>query len=144
MHEVRDMFAKGDSDARSPVARDPETEPALLAYVAACRQTEQRIHETLSPWVAGRKPIIVWGVGTHTQRLLATSCLAEADIRAFVDSNPRYQGMSMNGVPVLSPAQLGERREPILVSSFAFQGEIARQIRNDLGLENELILLYPH
>jgi len=81
-------------------------------------------------------------VGTHTQRLMATSRLAQADIRAFVDSNPRYQGKTISGVPVLAPAALKGRLEPILISSRIFQQEIQEQIRNQLGLTNELILLY--
>jgi hypothetical protein len=48
----------------------------------------------------------------------------------------------LHGRPILAPAALKERTEPVLISSRVFQQEIADQIRNDLGCGNELILLY--
>jgi len=74
---------------------------------------------------------------------LATSRLAEAKISAFVDSNSRYQGKSLNDIPIIAPADLRDRPEPILISSRVFQQEIESKIRNDLQLSNEIIKLYP-
>ncbi len=139
---INAIFRRAAAGARHPLERDEGTEAALAAYVAASREVERGIHAALEPWVRSARPIIVWGVGTHTQRLLATGTLARARIAAFVDSNPRYQGKQMNGLPILAPASLRGRTEPILVSSRFFQKEIERQIRGELGLPNELILLY--
>jgi hypothetical protein len=73
---------------------------------------------------------------------LASGNLARANIAAFVDSNPKYQGKQLNGVPVLSPDALKARPEPILISSQVFEHEIVRQIREDLRLDNKVITLY--
>jgi len=73
---------------------------------------------------------------------MATSRLAEADIAAFIESNSRYHGKTLQGRPILAPEALRDRREPVLISSRAFQHEIAEQIRSGLGCGNELILLY--
>jgi SAM-dependent methyltransferase len=140
--EVKAMFRRLETWPAPAPEYDTATEPALAAYISRSEDVERRIHEAIAPWVENRRPIIVWGVGTHTQRLMATSRLAQADIRAFVDSNPRYQGKTISGVPVLAPAALKGRLEPILISSRIFQQEIQEQIRNQLGLTNELILLY--
>ncbi len=121
---------------------DHETGPALEAYVASSAVIERSIHAALDPVVANGRPIVVWGVGTHTQRLLAESPLGRARIAAFVDSNPRYQGGELHGAPVVGPEALAGRDEPILISSRFYQTEIERQIRRDLGLTNEIILLY--
>jgi 2-polyprenyl-3-methyl-5-hydroxy-6-metoxy-1,4-benzoquinol methylase len=141
-HVINAMFRMVADAPRPPLARDTETEPALAAYIGASRAVEERIHAAIAPWVRSGRGIVVWGVGTHTQRLLATSALAQAKIVAFVDSNARYQGKLMNGVPVLAPEALRGRPEPILISSRFFQKEIERQIRDTLRLGNELILLY--
>jgi hypothetical protein len=92
--------------------------------------------------VDARRRILVWGVGTHTSRLMATSRLADADIAGFIESNSRYHGKSLHGRPIMPPRALKEHSEPVLISSRVFQNEIAEQIRNDLGCKNELILLY--
>ena len=43
---------------------------------------------------------------------------------------------------MVGPEALAGRDEPILISSRFYQTEIERQIRRDLGLTNEIILLY--
>jgi len=43
---------------------------------------------------------------------------------------------------VISPASIGGRREPILISTRGFQREIRDQIRDQLKLDNEVIMLY--
>jgi SAM-dependent methyltransferase len=138
--EIKALFQlTGKSPA--PI-HDSDTEPALLAYVGRSRARESRLEQVLGELARNQRPILVWGVGTHTQHLLASSSLGKVNIIAFVDSNPNYHGHTLHDVPVLSPAELAARPEPILISSQQFQNEIADQIRNGLGLSNEIVLLY--
>ena len=125
-----------------PVTRDNETEPGLRAYIAGCQAEDLRIRARIDASLAPGERMIVWGAGTHTLRLLAVGGLDAAKIVLFVDSNPKYQNQDLRGIPVVSPGALGERTEPILISSRGFQREIQDQIRNNLGLSNPLILLY--
>jgi len=134
-------FRKSNAPSRQ-AQRDTETLPALTFYVDASKRVESVILATIARVVETRFPIVVWGTGTHTLRLLATSNLGDADIRAYVDSNPRYWGKSLKGIPIISPEDLRHHNEPILVSSQVYQSEIAAHIRDDLKLGNELILLY--
>jgi len=106
------------------------------------QEVENRIRHTIDSLVESASPIIVWGVGTHTLHLLASSRLPQANICAFVDSNPRYQGKQLNGLPIIAPADLQERPETILISSRVFQSVIEKQIRDDLKLDNKVIKLY--
>jgi SAM-dependent methyltransferase len=124
------------------VQPDTTTEAGLAAYIRCSQVVDDKIRRTIDGLNQRQQPIIVWGVGTHTQRLLAAGNLAQVPITAFVDSNPRYQGKLLHGSPIVPPAWLHNRPEPILISSRVFQQEIARQITADLGLANELILLY--
>jgi SAM-dependent methyltransferase len=130
-----------DGDAGRPIAHDRESEKGLVRYVESCRAEEARIAAAIEGLVDSGAPLIVWGVGTHTSRLLATSRLSEARIVAFIDSNVHYQNKELLGVPVLPPSALRTRPERVLVSSRPFQTEIAEQIRA-MGCPNELILLY--
>ena len=136
------VFRARDGWAGGPIERDVDTESALTAYIAESGRMEAGIHAMITRWVESEQEIIVWGVGTHTQRLLAESPLGSARIVAFVDSNPRYQGKHLAGVPIIPPSALPGRREPILISSRFYQREIERQIREELRLKNEIILLY--
>lgn len=135
------IYKKNDCH-KLPTVRDIETEQGLIAYIRQSQKVDDRTRQTIDEIVTSGKPITVWGVGTHTQRLLATSSLGKAIISAFVDSNSKYQGKKLNGVSIIAPADLKKRSEPILISSRVFQQDIKKQIQEDIKLNNELILLY--
>lgn len=142
MANVSAAFRKEAVPVGFTPAFDAGTHPALERYIRDCAEVERRLHARIDALVDSGEPLIVWGVGTHTSRLLATSRLAEGRIGAFVDSNARYQGRELDGIPIVAPETLRGRPEPILVSSRVFEREIERQIRDDLRLPNEVILLY--
>ena len=73
---------------------------------------------------------------------LAAGAFANVRVAAFIDSNPKYRGRTLHGVPILGPTDLGQRPEPILISTRGFQREIGEQIRGQLKLENRVICLY--
>ena len=125
----------------SPVAPALEatSEAGVRAYLERCWKWTESENRVIATLVEAQRPVIIWGIGTLCQRLLATTRLRDANIRAFIDSNPHYQGRSMIGRPVIGPHQLMGRTEPILISSWVFVDEITRQIREELGLDNEII-----
>ena len=105
------------------------------------RVRDARLRGLIDELADSGRPIVVWGVGTHTTRLIAASRLAEANIVAFIESNARYHGKTLRGRPILPPSALNARGEAVLISSRVFQQEIADQIRG-LGCPNDLITLY--
>ena len=141
MSNVSAFYRKEESVAQH-IEFDVDTAAGLDRYIAASAADDRRLQSKIDALVDGGQPIVVWGVGTHTSRLMATSRLAEAQIVAFVESNSRYHGKTLHGRPILPPEALRERSEAVLISSRVFQQEIAEQIRTGLGCPNELILLY--
>jgi SAM-dependent methyltransferase len=127
------------SSTRSPDWRTPA---GLERYIAKSTAADQQIQTSISLLADDQTPVMVWGTGAHTLRLLQTSRLGEARITAFIDSNARYQDKQLRGVPILAPDAVRGRSEPILISSRVYQHELANRIRNEMGLSNQLILLY--
>ena len=142
MSNVSAFYQKQDDDVPQHIEFDAGSAAGLDRYLAASAADDRRLQAKIDEVVDARQPILVWGVGTHTSRLMATSRLAEADIVAFVESNSRYHGKTLHGRPIVPPEALRERPEPVLISSRVFQQEIADQIRTGLACPNELILLY--
>ena len=142
MPVVAAVYERSD-DGQPASARDEATLPALREYVEKSAAMDRGIQNAIDRLVDSGEPVVVWGVGTHTARLLETSRLRKANIRAFVDSNANYHGKELAGVPILPPDVLRERTEPVLISSRVFQKEIAAQIRQQLRCQNPIILLYP-
>jgi len=134
------FFARGET-VSGTIEYDRETRPNLQEYIAQSAAVDRCIREKIVAR-AGARQIVVWGAGTHTRRLLAMGAFDQVSVRAFVDSNPKLQGSTLHGRPVLRPAELYGLAEPILISTRGFEREIRDKIRNELSLPNELILLY--
>jgi len=83
------------------------------------------------------KNTIIWGVGALTQRLLMTTKIRNK-IFKFVDSNKNLIGKKLDGIDILSPDKLVEYNNPILISSFAFKDEIAKETRKR-ELKNKIV-----
>lgn len=142
MSNISAVYRRSAALPAGPMTRDEGTVRGLERYITSCYTEDVRLRSLIDRIADAQRPILVWGVGTHTTRLMATSRLADANIVAFIESNARYHGRSLCGRPIIAPEALREHDEPVLVSSRVFQHEIAHQIRDGLGCANELILLY--
>ncbi|MEJ7826672.1 MAG: class I SAM-dependent methyltransferase [Segetibacter sp.] len=137
------VFSKNfQIEAQSIFSPDVQTKDNLVTYIQICNDKEKAVKSAIEKVVDKEEPIIIWGTGAQTLRLLANSKLGEAKIEAFVDSNPKYQGQSLNGIPIISPTSVIDKKEPILISTRPYQNEIEQQIREVLKLKNEVIKLY--
>ncbi|MCU1337568.1 MAG: Methyltransferase type 12 [Bryobacterales bacterium] len=129
------------TEAPQELEPDNVTEPGLRRYIEESAATDRRVCQAIQDGARDRD-LLVWGTGAHTRRLLAKGAFEGIRIAAFIDSNPQYQGRELQGVPVVSPRSLAGRTEPILISTRGFQREIRDQIRGQLRLTNEVIMLY--
>lgn len=83
--------------------------------------------------------IIVWGAGSLTQRLLKTTNLGRKVLK-LVDISDILVGKQLNGFEIISPDNLSNYKEPILISPFRFKKEIADEIKKR-KLKNKIITL---
>ena len=121
---------------------DIETEPALRSYIKKSRLLEAQIASLVDECVKSQCPLLVWGAGTHTLRLLETGNLAKANILAFLDCNPNYQGKLLNGVSIIAPNQWDDPATTILISSQVAESEIKNYILHILQWKNPIICFY--
>ena len=126
---------------RRPITTDNETAKGVLAYAEASRRIQQSALDTIRDLVRSGNPILVWGAGLHTQRLLAGE-LAGANIQGFIDSDPAYQGTTLVGKPILAPGAVVSSI-PILVSSYRSENKIVQYARS-AGIQNQMITLYSN
>jgi len=125
------------------VTKDTTTMVGLRNYIVQCRSEDKRIGRIIDKLVQEKKPLLVWGIGTHTLRLLSESTLGQANIVAFVDGNPRYHGCEVLNRPVLAPKALIDYPDvAVLISSRAYQEEIATEIQETFKCTNQIIRLY--
>lgn len=133
-------FARRDHPGSAEV--DRLTRSSLEDYVQRSSDELKRIENVLRNDVADR-PILAWGVGQLTMRLLGESSLGKANIIAFIDSNPIHQGRKLHGRPVIAPDEIsgiGREDVPILLCSLVNLESIEDSVRNR-GIRNPLIRL---
>ena len=121
---------------------DTKSEPALRAYIKKSRLQEQQIACIIDEFVKSQVPLLVWGAGTHTLRLLEMGNLLKANILAFIDSNPNYQGKKLHGKPILAPSECRDIDAEILISSQVAEAEIKKYIELDLKCNKKIHTLY--
>lgn len=123
------------------IVKDAVSGSCLKDYIIKCSAIDSTLRQTIQTKLSGKGKIIIWGVGTHTQRLLGNG-LDLSKILYFVDSNKRYVGKKISGLEVKLPEAIKDG-VPILISSHSYQKEITHQIKEVLKLNNEIITLYP-
>ena len=101
------------------------------------------MRQQIDELVRSQEPLLVWGTGTLTRRLLATTPLAQANIVAFIDSSAPAAERRCAGREIVAPQRLAGRTESILICSKAFETEIYRTIREQLRLPNPIVTLRP-
>jgi len=140
---IAGVFAlQGEGVPIRPPVFDAETGPTLGRYIEQSARLEEGIHAIIAELAETKVPLAVWGAGTHTLRLLETSALARARLVAFIDSNVRYQGKTLHGVPIIGPDKFEDRAATILISSHVAEGEIAETIEKRLQWPNRVVRLY--
>jgi hypothetical protein len=121
---------------------DPITQSALQSYVEQSAAQEAGVLRVIEDLVRSQEPILIWGTGSFARHLLASTPLGQANITAFVDSNPSQQTHLLLGRQILAPSVLTERPEAILICSAAFGAEIRRCIDEELRLPNRVRSLF--
>jgi SAM-dependent methyltransferase len=130
------LFEWSGSIPQEPAFQRSET-GALQAYI---EESQRQLDCALQRVPAG--PVIVYGAGSHTARLLAhLEKILGCEVRGIVDSNPNLEGKRMGRWTVRAPSSIHETPDTaVLVSSFRSQQAIAAYLRKTFT--NPLVLLY--
>lgn len=122
------------------ITRDDVCEKKLIDYITLSSKKDLEIKKEFHKKLFNINKLIIWGVGTHTQMLIGSG-LDLSKVLYFVDSNARYRGKKINGVEIKLPTDICENI-PILVSTYSYQEEVIKQIKEELKLKNEIIKIY--
>lgn len=92
----------------------------------------QRLSETVAriePLVTSQEPVVIWGAGSLTARLMCTTPLRQANIVAVIDRNPQLQGKQLGGVVIHPPADIAKYPEAtVFIASTSYGREISEQL----------------
>lgn len=112
-------------------------------YTIQSEKALSSVEGLLSKLAEQQLRINVWGVGSLTSRLLATTSLAKIPIVYFVDSNSSLQGKKLMGREIVSPDMLHRDKHPVLITSYIYQKIIADLLQNQYGFPKLKVLKLP-
>ncbi|HEX5393753.1 MAG TPA: class I SAM-dependent methyltransferase [Rhodocyclaceae bacterium] len=125
------------------VRADDSAKASVAAYVARSRRRLAAVNDLLDAHADADAPLVVWGVGELTMRLLATTRLGQANIAGFVDSHPRFHGRTLQGAPIHGPGWLTGRKDAaVWIMSYVHGNEIRTQASR-LGIPSHRLITLP-
>jgi hypothetical protein len=89
--------------------------------------------------VYGQTPVVVYGAGAHTTQYWPA--ISQLNVVAIADKNPALWGGMLKGLPVIRPADIPQYAAHVLISSRAFESNIARELAASLP-QVQLLQLY--
>ena len=120
------------SGVNSTTEKDEDGIQNVRRYIELCNKKLQQLDEEIKTIVESKEELVVWGAGSFTFKLLATTGLTEANIRAFIDSDKSIQGSTLQGVKIVGPEFFltSGYRGTVLVASVVYGDEIENTLKN--------------
>lgn len=135
MKEYSSLYIRADHVAIFSVwQKIKNLKTSMNSYIKTSKENLDKIKKVIK---SAPKKIVVWGAGSLTQRLLQSSDLKHKVVK-FVDKNANLIGKEINNIKIISPDDLSQYNEPILISSFKFKEEITQEIKKR-KLKNRVI-----
>lgn len=75
-----------------------------------------------------QEPVIIWGAGQYTLRLLANSGLAKCNLKGIIDSDSNKQGRMIAGMIINKPDSLKEASSNVVICSALHANEIRQTV----------------
>lgn len=110
-------------------------------YIKISVNKLKRINNKIKKLVKSREKIIIWGVGSLTSRLLATTDLKRTKIQLFIDSNVNMQGNKINNIQIAPPSVLKNQKTTIFISTYIYAKEIKEILRSKYNFKGKIISL---
>jgi 2-polyprenyl-3-methyl-5-hydroxy-6-metoxy-1,4-benzoquinol methylase len=117
-----------------------ELRERIVAYVV--QSTDRSDDAALNRLVIEQCPVVLWGAGSHSQRLLKQSALGRCRIVAVVDRDYVKQGKKFAGLEIQAPETGLSGLAPdavVVIASVLHAKSIAEELRA-LGIANDLLV----
>lgn len=124
------------------ISPDPVGRKSIERYVALSRQRLAETAARIALLVESQEPVLVWGAGSLTARLMCTTQLRQANIVAVIDRNPQLQGKSLGGVLIRPPADIAAfHGATVFIASTSYADEIADRLLNEYRWPGKMVFL---
>lgn len=115
---------------------------SLKLYINHSEALLESLNEKIQQLVLTQAPLIVWGAGSLTTRLCATTLLAETNLIGFVDRNLQLQGKTLLNRTIYSPNWLeGKEAMTVLIASSTYEKDIHKELMDRYSWQGQIVYL---
>jgi len=123
---------------------DEDAAPSLRAYTDLSRDTLRPVEELAVQLVESQEPLLIWGAGALTSRLLCDTRLGDANLRGIVDRNQALHGRPLRGVPISAPDTVVHHPgATVFIASTTYAAEIHAMLIEQYHWRGRIIGLLP-
>lgn len=116
---------------------------AIKRYISMSKKKIEIINQKINYLVKSGSKVVIWGMGSLTARLLASTDLLKAEIKFFVDNNKAIQGKKINNIDIFSPSIFKKLNNgyKVFIGSYIYRNEIRDILVNKYNFKGEIISL---
>lgn len=130
------------AEPSTAIVSDSEAASSLRAYVDLSRQGLQPVEAVATQLVASQEPLLLWGAGALTSRLLCDTCLGQANIRGVIDRNKGLQGKTLLNTLITPPDSIGNYQgATVFIASTTYAAEIRETLLRQHAWTGRIITL---
>ncbi|MHB0827796.1 class I SAM-dependent methyltransferase [Stutzerimonas nitrititolerans] len=130
------------AEPSSAIVSDSEAAPSLRAYVDLSRQGLQSVEAVAAQLVKSQEPLLLWGAGALTSRLLCDTSLGQANIRGVIDRNKGLQGKTLLNTLITPPDSIGHHQgATVFIASTTYAAEIRETLLRQHAWTGRIITL---
>lgn len=137
------IFKKSESKIKAnDIITDTESKPSVITYIHNSNNLLLNINHTLDLLLKSQEPIIVWGAGSFSTRLCATTRLSDLNLLGFVDKNAQLQGKTLLNRLIYEPSWIENHRgATIIIVSSTYAKQITDELVNKYAWDGKIIEL---
>ncbi len=130
------------AEPSTAIVSDCEAASSLRAYVDLSRQGLKPVEAVAAQLVASQEPLLLWGSGALTSRLLCDTSLGQANIRGVIDRNKGLQGKTLLNTLITPPDSIGHHQgATVFIASTTYAAEIRETLLRQHAWTGRIITL---
>jgi len=142
-HYILAIFKKiGSKSEGQTLSIDSGSISSIKSYVSNSNGLLALINKKINLLYLSQERLIVWGAGSLSARLCATTSIRETNLIGFVDRNEQIQGKSIFGKLIHHPDWIqGNRDCTILVVSSVYASSIKLELLNEYSWKGKIVFI---
>jgi 2-polyprenyl-3-methyl-5-hydroxy-6-metoxy-1,4-benzoquinol methylase len=141
-HYLLGLYRK-KTETQTEIKIDAKASTSIKAYIDLSKQKLQQAIQEIEILVSTQEPVIIWGAGALTSRLLCDTNLSDANIQYIVDRNKDLHGKILNGLSIEAPEIIKDKNGlTIFIASTTYATEIKKELEKQYGWTGKIVTVH--